>query len=633
MKAYLELKKVDASQFKRLRGAGIKVHELVNHIPHVLVDEPVKIIPFSLPPKTSASFATSQRKLTGSIAELEGAGISIFDKNVISSLAKRGVAIDNVEVMRNFTDEIAKKFGVAKSKAFSGYVKANVGLLKKEVSSFANFVRGEAGEELMFHPAIAKKMEEFSSAFINDEATNKAFKVFDDIQRFWKASVTSIFPSFHGRNALSNVFLHYLDIGAHSLNPLNHAMSADLLLKEHEVSKLARTAFEVGDDVSKGKLNELLMKPIMKDAMGHTWTFGELRSVLKNNQVALSPSTVGPLDVQASTRELVETLFPEENTLKKIVQAAVPTSQQFSLFKAGRTFGSIVEEQARLVDFMVNLKKTGDPILAAQRTKMFLFDYANLTGFEKTFLRRLIPFYSFTRFNLEAQVRSLLTVPGRVAAEATVVKTLGDVVAGDKLTEEESAALPDWIKTGINILKKKNGQTVEIFGSLGTPIEQPFQALQPNQIMGSISPLLRVPAELATGYNFYRQKSLSEVTNAAAFARAPEVIKDFIGYTEVKGERAGKPFTWYVSLRPERMHVLLNLPPTARVLSSLKQIDAVDVSAGSKLLQQFLGVRPYSFDLEQESAKREKELREELENLLTSAGVVAKYKRVFIPKD
>jgi len=80
------------------------------------------------------------------------------------------------------------------------------------------------------------------------------------------------------------------------------------------------------------------------------------------------------------------------------------------------------------------------------------------------------------------------------------------------------------------------------------------------------------------------------------------------------------------------MNLVNNLPPTSRVLSSLKQIQAVDVSNGNKILQQLIGVKAYSFDVIQEQAKREKELREKLENLLNDAGILAKFSRTYIPK-
>jgi hypothetical protein len=127
---------------------------------------------------------------------------------------------------------------------------------------------------------------------------------------------------------------------------------------------------------------------------------------------------------------------------------------------------------------------------------------------------------------------------------------------------------------------------------------------------------------------------LSDVTNAAAYRSAPKAIKDFIGYTEVKGTRSdGTPFTWYVSMRPEAMNLVNNMPLGGRVLSSLKQMQSVDVSDQYKILQGLTGIRPYSFDVQQEALKKEKELKNKLEDLLTKAGVTAQFTRTYVPKN
>ena len=88
-----------------------------------------------------------------------------------------------------------------------------------------------------------------------------------------------------------------------------------------------------------------------------------------------------------------------------------------------------------------------------------------------------------------------------------------------------------------------------------------------------------------------------------------------------------------MSLRPEMMHVFLNMPPTSRVLTALKQMENQDVATQDKILQQTLGLRPYSFDLEQEAQKRENELKGKLQNLLTTAGITAQFTRTYIPKN
>lgn len=628
-RAYLQIKRLDARELKELRIAGFAVEELENHFPHVLVDQPIKSIPFKLPPsqKTGALF---RRNIESTIDELAESGFQPFDPNVITANVKRSLENQRAIVMKDFTDDVARTFGVTKARAPDGFRSISVKGLREEQIDFAKFVMGSEVEELYFHPAVAKRIEEFTSSVINDEATQKLLENYDKLQNLWKASVTTIFPAFHGRNGISNVFLNYLDIGYQSLSPTNHFLAGRLIKDDIIADKLATKVLAGGKVAAKAKddFSDLMAKHIFTDRAGYDWSFGELRTVVKSNQVAFSPYVSGAIDISTTNRQFVDAIFPTRGSkFKRIFTAeALP-------FRAGRRVGQAIEGQARMVNFLANLKKTGDVQLAALRTKQFLFDYQNLTNFEKLFMRRMIPFYTFTRKNLEVQARALVTTPGRVSQQVIALTTLGEVMAGGKLDKEEQAALPDWIKSGIGILKKKKGQTVEILGSLGTPLEQPFQQFQPNALLGSISPILRVPVEQLSGYSFFHEKPLSEVTNAASFDRAPSVVKDFIGYTKVTGTRKdGTAFEWSTSLRPERMHILLNMPPTTRVLTSLRQMTAANVSDSSKILQQLVGLRPFSFDLEQEAARRERELRQRLEKALIDAGVIAKFQRTFIPK-
>jgi len=633
LNAYKQMQNFSDEDWKFLNEAGILKARRDHFVPHVFVDGPkVKTSPWALPPtdKTSAAF---ERKAGETWEEAKANGFE-FDPNVFSAWATRTVENTRAYAGAQFMKSMVKTFGkMADEPGAEGYVPINLSGIKRAGHAL-DAELGQQFNQYVFHPVVAKRMSEAVTGLINDEATKDFFKAYDKVQGLWKASVTSMFPMFHGRNAIGNVFLHMMDLGLHSLNPILHGSAASMVAIDRKVGRLEEVAYGIGEaaDKAKEELHDLLGKKVFTDATGTEWSFGELRETMRRKNIAFTHGNIGPLDIDPEER--LGKLFPEqESKTKRMLRKTVPLTQDFKGFEIGRDVGTLIEEQARVLDFMANLKATGDPTLAAMRTKMFLFDYKNLTAFEKNVMRRLLPFYTFTRKNLEAQVRTLMTTPGRTALQVHGIQNLGDALSGAELTDEEKDALPDWIKSGAMILRKKNGESVEVIGSLGTPLEQPFSQFQPNILLGSVSPLLRVPVEQMSGYSFFQGKMLSDVTNAASYKSAPKAIKDFIGYTEVKGKKNGKDFTFYVSLRPERMNLVNNLPPTSRVLSTIKQVTNEDVSGSIRAWQQITGIRPYSFDLEQEAAKRERELKTKLETLLNKAGVTATFKRTFIPKE
>lgn len=571
------------------------------------------------------------------LQDMKQAGFEIFDDNAITAMAARTLHNNKAISMRYFLRDLAENYGYLKDVAPKEYARISSKAVDKAAEQVITMM-GKEGE-LVFHPAIAAYIEKFMGSVINDDATMGFLKAFDSVQNFWKATVTSIFPAFHGRNAISNVLNNYLDIGVAALDPRLHAISGQMIKLDHDYTKLARVA---GNE---SKMAEMMERVVFRDSTDYAWTFGELRQVLKNNGIAFTKmSNVNAADAVLGSQGLVEPLFGAKN-LKEIVTGKGNLKAGQRVWEAAKTpfkfgqdvIGAGIENQGKMVNFLANLRKTGDVTLASQRTKQFLFDYGNLTNFERTFLKRLIPFYTFTRKNLELQARAILGTPGRVSAELQAIGSIGELLSGgEKLTDEERNALPEWIKNSTAILTKKNGNQITMIGNLGTPLEGAFQSLQPNQFFGSLSPALRLPAEQGMGYSFFQGKPLSEVTNATAFKGkyVPRAIKEFIGYTEYEATRSdGTKYTRSVSLRPERMNLILNLPPTSRVLTSLKQMQAVDVDAQYKILQGLTGIKPYAFDLERERQKKDRELRMKLEKLLNDAGEVAKFTRVFIPKE
>ncbi len=656
--AYKQLLGYNNNEINYLREMGVPITKLDNHVPHILVDSKIKVLPFKLPPSTKIGGAI-HRVLEGGIfkadkeqmAQWESAvlnkdkkgiedivkqtkkdGFEIFDDNFFKASIAR--SLDNVRsgTMKQFVDGLAGNFAKQVKDAPPGWVGIHVGQYGKEADFMIR--NGMAESSLVFHPAIAKKIEDFTASVYGDLGTHEMLKMFDRLQNTWKASVTSIFLAFHGRNAISNVLLNFNDIGLHAFSPQINGLSLQMLHNDAQINGLLVKAFKAGQEGEDAKtaISDILQKKLFTDVHGYDWTFGELRSIIKKNNIALMDNIVGQVDVARNSEDMINAIMAKGFLKGAYKDFINPFSQNFKPFVMGRKVGNWVEGQARMVNFITNLKKTGDVQLATARTNMFLFDYQNLTSFERGVMRRVIPFYSFTRKNLEAQVRTFLTTPGRTAAQLTTLLNLGDAISGKKLTKQQESLLPDWVKQGVSILAQKQGQNVTVLSSLGTPIEQPFQYFQANQVLSSVSPFIRLPIEQASGYDFFQMKPISDITNATALKHFPDIIKQYVGYTDVSfTEKNGQKVNMQVALHPERLHFILNLPITSRVMSAMKQMQNQKLSGQARLLQQLIGIKPYAFSLQLEQQRRTRELQQKLENILSTAGVGYKLTR-FVPK-
>jgi hypothetical protein len=577
------------------------------------------------------------KRVAASASELEKDGFKGFDTNLLTAYTVRGLQNQRQALGQHFMEGLIRNFGKRADEAPEAWIPIEHGALAKKGDNIGIPPVTADGIEYVFHPAIASSFEDMMKGIVNDEISEGFWKGFDKIQKYWKASVTSLFPMFHGRNAISNVFLNMMDLGYEVFNPRTHAMAGDFILKDRTANRLIRKMTGVGDEAVKAtqEFTKLMGKEVFTDKTGYTWTYGEIRQAIKESGVAFTPDITGAADIAGDRKALLDFYGIGKTKTQRIKGAINPlNSDTNKAYQLGRETGRLIEEQARLVNFITNLRNTGDVTHAAQRDKQFLFDYSNLTKFEKNTLRRIIPFYSFTRFNLEMQAKTLMSAPGRIGAEIRTVKSLGDVMGGEEISDEEKKLLPTWLGNSIALKRKGKDGGTEIISGFGTPIEQPFQQFQPTSLLGSVSPIVRYPIEAMTGYQFFRGKPTSEVIDARDYQDAPQALRDYIGYVEYEGKtKEGETYKRSISLRPDRMHMITQLPLIGRVMNVFGNMTDDDINADAKALQAITGVTARGFDFEEEERRKEEKLKTELEEVLYKSGVRGKFTRYYNKKN
>jgi len=560
-------------------------------------------------------------------SELKKAGVEGFDTNLLTSFLVRGMRNQSQLVGQYMMEGLVRNFGRVAGEAPPGWVSIAKEAIDNKTKTFTEGLTGKAGE-LLFHPQIAKSFDEMMVSMTNgDEITEGFLRKFDDIQNFYKASLTAIFPMFHGRNAISNVFQNFLDMGVNVLDPRKSFQAVQIMKFNKDYGRLMKDSIGSSELARKAQteLTELARKVIFKDRAGYDWTFGELRRVMKNNGIAFNKST-GQFDLGDSD-QLMRDVFdvtPESTIGKagKLAKKVLPVSVDNSyIFKGGRFVAEQIEDHAKILNFVNNLINTGDVSHAAERTGLFLFDYGNLTRFEKEWMKRIIPFFTWTRKNLQLQFETFAKSPGRINAEVQTVQNLGDLFDGEQLTEEQRKLLPEWLKSSITIKLKNQDKIVSGFG---TPIEGAFSMMNGNQLLGSISPLIKMPIEFTTGYQWFRGKPTSEVTDASDFQDFPDAVKAFIGYTHYQGtKKDGSTYDVHVATKPENMYVINSLP-VSRVIATIgdiKEVSSGDLSVGLGILRGITGVRTSDFNEELLATQKENKLKEELLKMFQDVGI------------
>lgn len=407
--------------------------------------------------------AAKTRKYEGTISQIrENFGID-FDDNAAVAYAKRALGSAKAVTSKEFFESI-KQFAIKDGEDIIG-VPTKVKDLK----------------DLNFAPDVARQIDSYYSK-VKPEELNKALKVFDSVQNWWKAQ-SLVGPSYHTRNFVGNMWNNYL---AGVVDP-NLYKEAGKLQMGGKV--------EFTDDAGRMWNNERLMKAAKQSGVINDGWYA------KDIDVALSSEMGG-----ASWN---------------------PMKQNFGLFKANRALGSAFENNARLAHFIKEIKEGATLDNAAASVKKYLFDYGDLTDIEKGLLKRVMPFYTWTRKNIPLQLKSLVTKPGKVAVVPKVTK--GVESFSEKPDEQY---LGDYIKNnvGVRVGNDAKGNTLYFLMGNWLPAAQAIDFLsQPiENFVQSVSPFIKTPVETWANRSTYFKDSFGA---PAKIERYPEENQSFLGLT------------------------------------------------------------------------------------------------------
>jgi hypothetical protein len=132
-------------------------------------------------------------------------------------------------------------------------------------------------------------------------------------------------------------------------------------------------------------------------------------------------------------------------------------------------------------------------------------------------MNRLMPFYSFTRYNVPQQFSNITTRPGGLGA--TLLKEIA------RLRNEDAGFMPEYLGGGLGLpLGEEKEGTRRYLTKLDTPVEAAFDwiGMRPEigkgslgittdtgmRALGMLNPLLKLPLELATQKQFFTGRDL-----------------------------------------------------------------------------------------------------------------------------
>jgi len=270
-----------------------------------------------------------------------------------------------------------------------------------------------------------------------------------------------------------------------------------------------------------------------------------------------------------------------------------------------------VENRIRLPMFVDRVINRGwSPEDAAKDVFKYHFDYApeGLSAFERNWMKRLIPFYTWSRNNIPLQLEQIAKQPGKYAA----IGKIQDIIGG-KEGREEMKDLPDWMKEQLNFrIGGDNG--LSLWLQLSLPVEDisklPVNEQGIRSIVSMMSPLIKTPIEIITNKNIYfgsdivnpELKNYPELQTAKTMnmvKNLPEPLKKFLNVKVIKKKTyvAGKP-VWKEQVEMDAKKLYLLKSAFGRFYSTIEQVGGDKENIAQKLLRVLGGIPVREIDLE-----------------------------------
>lgn len=387
----------------------------------------------------------------------------------------------------------------------------------------------------------------------------------EEIGRIWdravqgrvKTILTVPNPQYHLTNLYGDLYNAYL---AQPIVKLAHnfGISAQALAWKARREAAAKTLGKQVDPASRGVriggqrvgLDELIMEAERHGAIGQGFIGRDLAEVL-DSQGKEAAQRLGQGKIARRTR-----------ATQAIAKSKVG-SRVLHPIDAIRDLSQYREDAVRLATYLGARKRGLTPDQAAAHAAAFHFDYGDLTQFERSVLRRVLPFYTFTARNTPLQIRSLLERPGKIAnfekAREEAAKAIG-------LQPGWEGALQPWEQEGqpIPVGRNKDGTPQLLYLKLpSTDLRRLNLSTtdQSNYLLSMLTPVIKAPIEYTQNYNFFFRSKIDELLDQKdpftgeqvrtlrpapewLVARLPATARDALHIRRYKPAQAGGKEIW-----------------------------------------------------------------------------------------
>lgn len=249
-------------------------------------------------------------------------------------------------------------------------------------------------EGVKFDPKLAPMIDDMHKTISDPKKLGAFLKFTDGATRWWKMWSLGLRPAYHARNVVGNLWNAY-NIGGMSPTSFRRFAQAGKIQRQGQRLK------EFSGTTNLGKFKNAEGKSTVSNK--ELWEMAQKDGVLNHGQYGA--------DVGRNLERYAIEDAPK-SAIASLGQWVTPTTKN-KLLHGGFATGTTLENNTRLALYIDTLARTGSRKAARANVKKSLFDYADLSPFEQNVMKRFVPFYTWSRKNIPAQIEALIKNPQR----------------------------------------------------------------------------------------------------------------------------------------------------------------------------------------------------------------------------
>lgn len=459
-------------------------------------------------------------------------GKGLYQKSTIQDMAQShdrfGGAIANIRAIHMTFEQNFDEFGVPLREALE-----EAGLGADNAIAAMSKRSGMTVDELSGKSVSQEALNAATSLYkaqSSPEWSSKIGEIVDYATKLFKTNVTITAPAFHSRNLVSGQIANMVSGYVQGFGDMaNYGKALAWAHKHADDPDMLRMA---GDHTTLGNQHHRLFDDIEATGMSGN-PYGK---VLDERITRPSAKGANLLNAVESFRKskAMKDQGPIAGAARRVPGARLASELYGTAINSGEQAAIKAEYYNRVTMLRyLNKYKGMTEEAAGELVDRIQLDYSALSGFEKAGMKRLMPFYAFTRLYGEEMAKQLYERPG--GPLASMIKATGKAHGDEQF-------LPDYLQSTTMIKGDKIPGLGQVLGEdsyitgFGLAHEGPLGFLGGGPKRGmeeglsALNPLVKVPLEYATNQSFFQHgRSLDKMALGGFSGEIGKKFGDNIG--------------------------------------------------------------------------------------------------------